>query len=68
MIQKHYFIVLYPQYLQDINGLLNKMGTDILKYGQCFHCEKSFDTIKKCQQHMISKNHCSMNNIWFKQS
>ncbi len=57
----HSFFILDVECVINFKGLLSYLAERIHLGYLCMFCSRSFKDSRRCQQHMIDKQHCLMN-------
>lgn len=54
------FFIPDSEFLEDLNGLIEFLNEKVRIGYTCLYCQRSFNSTKSCQQHMISLSHCKI--------
>mmetsp|Transcript_35832 Transcript_35832/g.34867 ORF Transcript_35832/g.34867 Transcript_35832/m.34867 type:complete len:85 (-) Transcript_35832:699-953(-) len=57
----HSFFILEIDCIINFKGLLSYLAERVHLGHLCLYCNKAFKDNRRCQQHMIDKQHCFMN-------
>jgi len=60
MAEQYSFFLPDPEYISDLDGLMEYLGAKVGQGHMCLWCNKTFNSAADVQRHMIAKGHCKL--------